>query len=200
MCYIQVYSNIIQLYVYMCLLFFQIISSLGCCIILSRVPCAIRQVLLVAFSVASVKVCLCDAMECSSPGSSVHGILQARTLEWVAMPSSGDLLDPGVEPKFPVLLYCRQILYVLSHQGRPLVIHIKYSTVYMLSSPKDTTDVADSCMAAVSCSSRVALPPHRMHSSGHRRPHQSLLPHLSPFHRAVLFAWPRWESGFSAPT
>ena len=34
------------------------------------------------------------------PGSSVHGIVQARILEWVAMPSSGDLLDPGVEPKF----------------------------------------------------------------------------------------------------
>ena len=31
---------------------------------------------------------LCDPMDCSPPGSSVHGILQARTLEWVAMPSS----------------------------------------------------------------------------------------------------------------
>ena len=31
---------------------------------------------------------LCDAMDCSPPGSSVHGILQARILEWVAMPSS----------------------------------------------------------------------------------------------------------------
>ena len=31
---------------------------------------------------------LCDPMGCSPPGSSVHGILQARTLEWVAMPSS----------------------------------------------------------------------------------------------------------------
>ena len=30
----------------------------------------------------------CDAMHCSPPGSSVHGILQARILEWVAMPSS----------------------------------------------------------------------------------------------------------------
>ena len=29
-----------------------------------------------------------DAMDHSSPGSSVHGILQARILEWVAMPSS----------------------------------------------------------------------------------------------------------------
>ena len=32
-------------------------------------------------------------MDCSSPGSSVHGILQARILEWVAMPSAGDLRE-----------------------------------------------------------------------------------------------------------
>ena len=31
---------------------------------------------------------LCDPMDCSPPGSSLHGILQARMLEWVAMPSS----------------------------------------------------------------------------------------------------------------
>ena len=31
---------------------------------------------------------LCDTMACSLPGSSVHGILQASILEWVAMPSS----------------------------------------------------------------------------------------------------------------
>ena len=31
---------------------------------------------------------LCDPMDCSPPGSSVHGISQARTLEWVAMHSS----------------------------------------------------------------------------------------------------------------
>ena len=31
---------------------------------------------------------LCDLMDCSPPGSPVHGILQARILEWVAMPSS----------------------------------------------------------------------------------------------------------------
>ena len=31
---------------------------------------------------------LCDPMDCSLPGSSVHGILQARLLEWVAIPFS----------------------------------------------------------------------------------------------------------------
>ena len=41
---------------------------------------------------------LCDPMECSPPGSSVHGILQARILEWVAFPFPGDLLNPGIKP------------------------------------------------------------------------------------------------------
>ena len=38
----------------------------------------------------SLQLCptLCDPVDCSPPGSSVHGILQARRLEWVAMPSS----------------------------------------------------------------------------------------------------------------
>ena len=31
---------------------------------------------------------LCNPMDCSPPGSSLHGILQARILEWVAMPFS----------------------------------------------------------------------------------------------------------------
>ena len=37
-----------------------------------------------------IQLCLtfCHSMDCSLPGSSVHGILQARILEWVAMPSS----------------------------------------------------------------------------------------------------------------
>ena len=45
---------------------------------------------------------LCDPMDCSLLGSSVHGILQAKILEWVAMPSSGDLSNPGIEPSSPV--------------------------------------------------------------------------------------------------
>ena len=37
---------------------------------------------------------LCDPMDCSPPGFSVHGILQARMLEWVAMPSSRGSSQP----------------------------------------------------------------------------------------------------------
>ena len=40
-------------------------------------------------------------MHCSQPGCSVHGILQARILEWVASPSPGDLPDPGIKPTSP---------------------------------------------------------------------------------------------------
>ena len=38
--------------------------------------------------VAQLCLTLCDPMECSPSGSSVHGILQARILEWVAIPFS----------------------------------------------------------------------------------------------------------------
>ena len=37
---------------------------------------------------AQLCLTLCDPMDCTPPGSCVHGILQARRLEWVAMPSS----------------------------------------------------------------------------------------------------------------
>jgi len=42
-------------------------------------------------------------MDCSPPGSSVHGILQARILERVAISFSRDLPDPGIEPRSPAL-------------------------------------------------------------------------------------------------
>ena len=46
---------------------------------------------------------LCDPLDCSLPGSSVHGISQARVLEWVAISSLGDLPDPVIEPGSPEL-------------------------------------------------------------------------------------------------
>ena len=55
-----------------------------------------------AYQVISV-VSDCDPMDCSPPGSSACGILQARIQEWVPFPSPGDLPDPGIEPKSPAL-------------------------------------------------------------------------------------------------
>ena len=71
-----------------------------------------------------------QSMDCSLPGSSVHGILQARILEWVAIPfSRGIFLTQGSNLG---LLHCWLVLYCLSHQGRPTHLgdtHIKpYAT------------------------------------------------------------------------
>ena len=48
--------------------------------------------------VAELRLILAASWDCSPPGSSVHGILQARILEWVAIPFSRDLPDPGIKP------------------------------------------------------------------------------------------------------
>ena len=52
-----------------------------------------------------VKSCptLCDPMDCSPTGTSVHGILQARILDGLSFPSPGDLPDLGIEPTSPAL-------------------------------------------------------------------------------------------------
>ena len=54
--------------------------------------------------VAQLCPILCDPLDSKPSGSSVHGILQARILEYVAIPFSRDLLDPGIEQG---LLHCR---------------------------------------------------------------------------------------------
>ena len=66
--------------------------------------------------VAQLYLTLCDPMDCSPLGFSVHGILQARTLEWVVMLSSRRSSCPtqGWNPS------CRRILYHLSPQGSPV--------------------------------------------------------------------------------
>ena len=59
--------------------------------------------------VAQSCLTLCDPMDCSQPGSPVHGILQARILEWVAIPFSRGSFQP--RDWTPGLLHYMQILY-----------------------------------------------------------------------------------------
>ena len=58
-----------------------------------------------------------DHRDCSPPGFSAHGILQARILEWVAIPFFRESSWPKVWTH--VSRDCRRILYRLSHQGIP---------------------------------------------------------------------------------
>ena len=53
--------------------------------------------------VAQLCLMLCDPMDYSLPGSSVHRIPQARILEWVAIPFSRYLPYSGIEPGSPAL-------------------------------------------------------------------------------------------------
>ena len=53
--------------------------------------------------VAQSCLTLCDPMDYSPPGFSVHRILQARILDWVAIPFSRGSANPGIEPGSPAL-------------------------------------------------------------------------------------------------
>ena len=66
--------------------------------------------------VAQLCPTFCDPMDCSLPGSSVHGILQARILEWEAILFSSNLSNLGIKPKCPSL----QAYFYLSHQRNPI--------------------------------------------------------------------------------
>ena len=69
---------------------------------------------------------LCNSMDCSHPGSSVHGILQAKIWSGLPCPSPEDLTDPGIEPvslRSPALadrlyLQCNENATV--HIGKPI--------------------------------------------------------------------------------
>ena len=62
-----------------------------------------------------------DPMDCSLPGSSVHGIFQARILEWVAM-------SFPIQESSPCLLHGQEDYLPLSHQGswKGFQIHLKH--------------------------------------------------------------------------
>ena len=71
-------------------------------------------------SVAQSCSTLCNPMDYSPPGSSVHGIFQARILEWVAISSFRDLPNPGIKPVSCYLLYWEADSLPPHHLGSPV--------------------------------------------------------------------------------
>ena len=73
----------------------------------------------------SLQLCptLCVPMDCSPPGSSVHGILQARILEWIGSPYplAEDLPDPGIKPTSPASLILQANSLPLAPPGKPFL-------------------------------------------------------------------------------
>ena len=70
---------------------------------LSRVPCATQSPILYVLLGQELQLCLtlCDPMNYSRPGSSAHGLLQARAREWAAISSCSGLADAGMEAQSP---------------------------------------------------------------------------------------------------
>ena len=62
-----------------------------------------RKVVCVWVLVSQLCPTLCHPTDCSPPGTSVHGILQARILEWIAIPFSRGSPQPGIELRSPEL-------------------------------------------------------------------------------------------------
>ena len=85
----------------------------------------------------SIQSCLtlCDPVECSLPGSSVHGILQARVLEWVAMSSARGSSWPRDRTCMSfVSCIGRRVLYHSRRLGSPQTASTAWSSLSMLSS------------------------------------------------------------------
>ena len=61
----------------------------------------------------------CDPLDCSLPGSSVHGILQVRILESTAISSPGDLPDAGIDPAPPVSPVFQADSLLAESSGKP---------------------------------------------------------------------------------
>ena len=92
-------------------------NSLHLLILIPTSNCIIPECVCVFVCVLVAQSCptLCNPMGCSLSGSSVHGILQTRILEWVLVPFSKGSSQPR-EVNLD-LLHCRQILYCLSYEG-----------------------------------------------------------------------------------
>ena len=128
----QQYRIVNPLYIYIHRLFLGFLSHVVHHRALRRVPCAIHEVLIVNVNVLVAQSCLtlCDPVDCSPPGSSVRGILQARILEWVVIPFS----RRSSQPRDQTWVSCTAGRFCLSeppssHQLATIYIE---SIVYML--------------------------------------------------------------------
>ena len=100
-------------------------------------PSSYTSLYLMYMRVKSLQSCLTlwYPMDCSLPGSSVHGILQARILEWDAMPSSRGSSQPR-DWTYSSYIFCigRQILY---HWESPLISRTALKSFMVMAVPCD---------------------------------------------------------------
>ena len=100
----------------------------------------------------------CNHMDCSPPGSFVHGISQARILEWIAISFSENLLNPGMEPT-PAL---QADSFTAEPRGKPWWIVLRQNISIMSQSsteqPRDLREMSLSPADPQSCPQSVHNP------------------------------------------
>ena len=84
----------------------------------------IKQLKLLPCLVAQLCLTFCNPMDCSVPGSSQHGIFQARTLKWVAISFCRGSSQPRDHTQVSYSASGRRIRYHLSNQGSPACFHV----------------------------------------------------------------------------
>ena len=84
-----------------------------------------------ACSVTKAYLTLCNSIDCSLPGFSVHGISQSRILEWIAISFSRDLSNPGIKPNQICLVPCIAGFFTPKPPGKPIHI-IQFDSVIQL--------------------------------------------------------------------
>ena len=73
---------------------------------------------------AQVCLTLCDPMNCSPSGSSAHGILQARILEWVTVPSSSGLSRPRDQTRVSCISSLAGRSFTTEPPGKPKIVNL----------------------------------------------------------------------------
>ena len=89
---------------------------------------------------------LCEPMDCIPPGSSVHGISQARIMEWGAISSSRGSPNPGIEPASPVSPALQTDSLPSEPSGKPFTMYTSikwciWSDIYNHQSNDDWFDI-----------------------------------------------------------
>ena len=106
-------------------------NCMCCC-----VECSITQLYLSVFS----------PTDCSLPGFSLHGILQAKILEWVPFPTPGYLSNPGIEPKYlmspalPGRFFTTNVTCQAHIKSTRVLQMVQYNWIWMENQPWDLID------------------------------------------------------------
>ena len=140
MCVCLVYVYVFMyMYVSVCVSVCDVCACMYICMCVSLCTCVYMCVyvcMCVCMCAKMLQLCptFCDPMDCSPPGSSVHGILQARTLEWaLAMPSCRGLPASGIDPCLLYLLHWQMGSLPLVPPGKPmcLCMYVHMYNVYV---------------------------------------------------------------------